>query len=161
MQFRGYSLPVHDCSGTIGPSPCPVSEALIRPRDLFRLLAVGMCHFILVYYLGIVFLGRVEDQNITDILNKKENLLYSGLCCPRGPQMENQRKWKEREVVGLCKKIKKAVEHEEDGDIYVIEALGTVLNALEKGLKELEIRRLIVIIWSTALLWSVRILRRG
>ena len=25
MQFRGYSLPVHDCSGTIRPSPCPIS----------------------------------------------------------------------------------------------------------------------------------------
>ena len=25
MQFRGYSLPVHDCSGTMGPSPCPIS----------------------------------------------------------------------------------------------------------------------------------------
>ena len=25
MQFRGYSLPVHHCSGTIGPSPCPIS----------------------------------------------------------------------------------------------------------------------------------------
>ena len=25
MQFRGYSLPVHHCSGTMGPSPCPVS----------------------------------------------------------------------------------------------------------------------------------------
>ena len=33
--------------------------------DLFRLLAVGMCHFLPVYYLGIVFLGRVEGQNIT------------------------------------------------------------------------------------------------
>ena len=25
MQFRGYSLPVHDCSGTMKPSPCPIS----------------------------------------------------------------------------------------------------------------------------------------
>ena len=25
IQFRGYSLPVHHCSGTIGPSPCPIS----------------------------------------------------------------------------------------------------------------------------------------
>ena len=25
MQFRGYSLPVHDCNGTVGPSPCPIS----------------------------------------------------------------------------------------------------------------------------------------
>ena len=25
LQFRGYSLPVHDCSGTMRPSPCPIS----------------------------------------------------------------------------------------------------------------------------------------
>ena len=25
MQFRGYSLPVHDCDGTMKPSPCPIS----------------------------------------------------------------------------------------------------------------------------------------
>ena len=25
MQFRGYSLPVHHCSVTMGPSPCPIS----------------------------------------------------------------------------------------------------------------------------------------
>ena len=25
MQFRGYSLPVHHCSGTMKPSPCPTS----------------------------------------------------------------------------------------------------------------------------------------
>ena len=25
MQFRGYSLLVHDCSGTMRPSPCPIS----------------------------------------------------------------------------------------------------------------------------------------
>ena len=65
MQFRGYSLPVHHCSGTMGPLPCPISYALFRPRDLFRLLAIGMCHFLPVYHLGIAFLGWVEGQNIT------------------------------------------------------------------------------------------------
>ena len=62
MQFRGDSLPVHDCSGTMRPSPCPISLALIRPRDLFRLLAVGMCHFLPVFHLGIAFLGRGEGS---------------------------------------------------------------------------------------------------
>ena len=27
MQFRGYSLPVHDCSGTMRPSPCPIKNS--------------------------------------------------------------------------------------------------------------------------------------
>ena len=69
MQFRGYSLPVHDSSGTMRLSPCPISYALTRPRDLFRLLAVGMCHFLPVYHLGIAFLGWGEGQNITDVSN--------------------------------------------------------------------------------------------
>ena len=60
--FSGASL----CSGTVGPSPCPILSALIRPRDHFRLLAIGMCHFLPVHHLGIAFLGRVEGQNTTD-----------------------------------------------------------------------------------------------
>ena len=36
---------------------------------------------------------RRTDQAI---INKKENLLYSGICCPNGPPSENQRKQKGR-----------------------------------------------------------------
>ena len=46
-----------------------VPSALIRPRDLFRLLAIGMCHFLPVHHLGIAFLGRVEGQNITMVID--------------------------------------------------------------------------------------------
>ena len=62
MQFTGHSLPVHHWSGTYTLSHI-ISRAHLRA--FFRLLAVGMCHFLPVYYLGIVFLGRVEGQNIT------------------------------------------------------------------------------------------------
>ena len=62
---RSLSSGASLCSGTVGPSPCPILSALIRPRDLFRLLAIGMCHFRPVHHLGIAFLGRVEGQNIT------------------------------------------------------------------------------------------------
>ena len=55
-------------SGTVGPSPCPILSALIHPRDLFRLLAIEMCHFLPVHHLGIAFLGRVEGQNTTQYL---------------------------------------------------------------------------------------------
>ena len=45
----------------------PLSHIIIRAhlRDFFRLLAIGMCHFLPVHHLGIAFLGRVEGQNIT------------------------------------------------------------------------------------------------
>ena len=59
-------------SGTVGPSPCPILLALIRPHDLFWLLAIGMCHFLPVHHLGIAFLGQVEGQNITPREGDKE-----------------------------------------------------------------------------------------
>ena len=77
MQFRGYSLPVHHCSDTIRPSPCPISQALIRPRDLFRLLAIGMRHFLPVYHLGTAFLGRVEGQNMTSGAGEYTNSIFA------------------------------------------------------------------------------------
>ena len=57
---RSLSSGASLCSGTVRPSPCPILSALIRPCDLFRLLAIGMCHFLPVHHLGIAFLGRVE-----------------------------------------------------------------------------------------------------
>ena len=59
--FSGASL----CSGTVGPSPCPILSALIHPRDLFRLLTIGMSHFLPVHHLGMAFLAGSEGQNTT------------------------------------------------------------------------------------------------
>ena len=64
---RSLSSGASLCSGTVGPSPCPILSALIRPRDLFRLLAIGMCHFLPVHHLGIAFLAGSKGQNITYI----------------------------------------------------------------------------------------------
>ena len=38
------------------------------------------------------------------IVNKYENLPKSGLCRPGGPQSENQRKWKERQIPVSCQR---------------------------------------------------------
>ena len=64
---RSLSSGASLCSGTVGPSSCPILSALIRPRDLFRLLAIGMCHFLPVHHLGMAFLAGSEGQNITRI----------------------------------------------------------------------------------------------
>ena len=49
------------------------------------------------------------------MINKqKENLPTSGFCFSNQPQIENQRKRKERRVPRPCKKTKEAVEHECD-----------------------------------------------
>ena len=62
---RSLSSGASLCSGTVWPSPYPILSALIHPRGLFRLLAIGMCHFLPVHHLGIAFLGWVEGQNTT------------------------------------------------------------------------------------------------
>ena len=49
-------------------------------------------------------------------MEKKENLPYSGLCRLGEPQSENQRKQKERQVLGPCQRTEKAVEHVSNGD---------------------------------------------
>ena len=38
-----------------------------------------------------------------------------GFRRPSGPQIKNQRKRKERQVLGPCERTKKALEHEDDG----------------------------------------------
>ena len=47
---------------------------------------------------------------------KKEILMSCGFCRLSGPQIENQRKRKERRELGHCQRTKKAVEHKGDGD---------------------------------------------
>ena len=59
------------------------------------------------------------------IVNKKENLSSSGLCCPGGPQSENQRKWKERKVLKLCPKTEKIRNKEVTVIPIINNALGT------------------------------------
>ena len=60
MQFRGHSLPVHQSMSVPWDFflPCPISSAKSRQRDFFRLLAIGMCHFLPVHHLGMAYLPR-------------------------------------------------------------------------------------------------------
>ena len=37
--------------------PCPISSANFRQRDFFRLLAIGMCHFLPVHNFGMAYLA--------------------------------------------------------------------------------------------------------
>ena len=50
------------------------------------------------------------------IISKKENLLYSGIFPSSGPLSENQRKWKERQVLGTCQRTNNVMEHESNSD---------------------------------------------
>ena len=63
---RSLSSGAPVCSSTVGPSPCPILSALIRPRDLFRLLAIGMCHLLPVHHFEIAYLpgSKVKIQQL-------------------------------------------------------------------------------------------------
>ena len=51
MQFTGHSLPVYQSMSVPWEFlACPILLANFRPRDLFRLLAIGMCHFLPVHH---------------------------------------------------------------------------------------------------------------
>ena len=52
MQFTGHSLPVCIMGFTLSHF---VSQ--IHPRDLFRILAIGMCHFLPVHHFGVASLA--------------------------------------------------------------------------------------------------------
>ena len=77
MQFRGHSLPVHQSmSVSWNFLPCPILSANFCPHDLFRLLAIGMCQFLLVHHFGNGKFGRVEGQNTTQPYEKNWVFLH-------------------------------------------------------------------------------------
>ena len=67
MQFTGHSLPVHHSMSVPWDFflPCPISSAKYRLRDFFRLLAIGMCHFLPVHHFGMAYLpgSKVKIQH--------------------------------------------------------------------------------------------------
>ena len=59
---RSFSSGASPCSGTVGPSPCPILSDLISSRDLFRLLAFGMCHLLPVHHLEMACLAGSRSK---------------------------------------------------------------------------------------------------
>ena len=56
MQFRGHSLPVHQSMSVSWAFTLSHFISQIRQRDFFRLLAIGMCHFLPVHHFGMAYL---------------------------------------------------------------------------------------------------------
>ena len=65
MQFKGHSLPVHQSMSVSWAFTLSHFVSQIHLRVFFRLLAIGMCHFLLVHHFGMVCFGRVEGQYTT------------------------------------------------------------------------------------------------
>ena len=57
MQFRGHSLPVHQSMSVSWAFTLSHFVSQIRLRDFFRLLAIGMCHFLPVHHFGMACLA--------------------------------------------------------------------------------------------------------
>ena len=57
IQFRGHSLPVHQSMNVSWAFTLSHFVSQIRLRDFFRLLAIGMCHFLPVHHFGMAFLA--------------------------------------------------------------------------------------------------------
>ena len=57
MQFRGHSLPVNQSMRVSWAFTLSHFISQIRLRDFFRLLAIGMCHFLPVHHFGMAFLA--------------------------------------------------------------------------------------------------------
>ena len=73
--------------------------------------------------------------------------------------LENERKQKDRQILGPCHKTKKLRSIRVNVVPIVVRALGRVSKSLEKGLEKLVISGRIENIWFIALLKSARILR--
>ena len=56
MQFRGHFLPVHQSLSVSWAFTLSHFISQIRLRDFFRLLAIGMCHFLPVHHFGMACL---------------------------------------------------------------------------------------------------------
>ena len=88
--------------------------------------------------------------------NKKENFAYSGLYRHSGPQNENQRKQKERQVLRPCQRTEKVVENEGDSNPNCI---WRTWNDPQRRMEGLKIGGRIETIKTTTLLRSARIIR--
>ena len=65
MQFRGHSHPVHQSMSVSWAFTLSHFISQIRPRDLFRLLAIEMCHFLPAHHFGMAYLAgsKVKIQH--------------------------------------------------------------------------------------------------
>ena len=62
MQFRGHSLLVHQSMSVSWAFTLSHFISQIHLRDFFRLLAIGMCHFLLVHHFGMACLASRRSK---------------------------------------------------------------------------------------------------
>ena len=70
MHFTGHSLPVHQSMSVSWAFTLSHFVSQIRLRDFFPLLAIGMCHFLLVHHFGMACLAGLK-VNIQHLYSSK------------------------------------------------------------------------------------------
>ena len=105
----------------------------------------------------IIIPARRPDLIIINNKKKKKNLQNCRLCCPGWPLKECEKKDK---YLDLAREVKKRWNMQVTIMPIVISAFGTVTKGLLKGLEDLEIGGRVETIQTTALLRTIRILRR-
>ena len=72
MQFRSHSLPVHQSMSVSWAFTLSHFVSQIRLRDFFRLLAIGMCHFLPVHHFEMACLAgskvKIQKKTTTERL---------------------------------------------------------------------------------------------
>ena len=78
MQFRGHSLPVHQSMSVSWAFTLSHFVSQFRRRDFFRLLTIGMCHFLPVHHFGIACLvgSKVNIQQNNFTISLRNTLLF-------------------------------------------------------------------------------------
>ena len=114
--------------------------------------------------------ARRPDILIVNKRNKKRTYRSVDFSILADHREKNQRKRKERQVLGPCQKIEKTMEHEGGGDTNCtwctrnntqrLGAFGTITKGLLKGLDDLKVGGRVVTIQTKALLRTARTLRR-
>ena len=75
MQFRGHSLLVHQSMSVSWAFTLSHFVSQICLRDFFRLLAIGMCHFLPVHHFGMACLASKSINSLTKDLEVFEFLI--------------------------------------------------------------------------------------
>ena len=116
-----------------------------------------------IKFFGILRYKWILAKRLHLVINKKKkvgNLLSCVFCCSCGPQSENKRKWKEKQILGPCQRTEKTMEDEGNSDTTCCWCTWNIPKDLGEENGVLEISGIIKTIQITVLLGLARMLRR-
>ena len=95
MQFKGHSLLVHQSMSVSWAFTSSHFVSQIRLRDFFRLLAIGMCHFLPVHHFGMACMAGRRSKYNTFLYLKPFNCMQTNGSCYLIATLKSSRRTKE------------------------------------------------------------------